>query len=112
MYHYFLTIDKVKLGVPPLRQDLLRIRNDLCSMHGLAVISPYQVQSFELKSKGKAHGNYLHYHCILQSDNNFIDYKKVRVPNWSLKLERLRSHRDIALTAGYIQKLKKDAVDI
>ncbi len=109
-FYYFLTIDKVKLGVPPLKQDLLRIRNDICTANNLEVISPYQVQCFEYKDKGKEHGRYLHYHCILVSSSPFIDYKKIRVSNWSLKLERLRTSTDVAITSGYIQKFKIDKI--
>ncbi len=111
-FFYFLTIDKVKLGVPPLKQDLLTIRNDICSANNLSVIHPYQVQCFEYKDKGKVHGRYLHYHCMLYSSDYYIDYKKIRVPNWSLKLERLRTSTDVAITSGYIMKLKKDHCDI
>ncbi len=110
-FYYFLTIDKVKLGVPPLKQDLLTIRNDICTSNGLNVIHPYQVHCFEYKDKGIKHGRYLHYHCILVSSHYFIDYKKIKVKNWSLKLERLRTSTDVAITAGYIQKLKIDSCD-
>ncbi len=110
-FYYFLTIDKVKLGVPPLKQDLITIRNDICTANGLRPLYPYQVQCFEYKDKGAKHGRYLHYHCILSSDDYYIDYKKIRVLNWSLKLERLRTSTDVAITAGYIQKLKIDKCD-
>ncbi len=104
-FYYFLTIDKVKLGVPPLKQDLITIRNDICTANNLAPIHPYQVQCFEYKDKGKQHGRYLHYHCILVSDSHFIDYGLIKKPNWSLKLERLRTSTDVAITAGYIHNL-------
>lgn len=103
-YIYFLTIDKVLLGVPPLKQDLITVRNDICTKFNLDVIRPYQVQSFEFKDKGRLHGKYLHYHCLLESSAKYIKYSDIKFKGWSIKLEKLNTFLDVVRTAGYIYK--------
>ncbi len=111
-YIYFLTIDKVLLGQPPTKEDILQVCCDICRVADLQPISPYEVFCFESKDKGKVHGNYLHYHALLRSTKRFIGYQLIAQKGWSVKLIKMKTHIDVAVTAGYIQKLKIDRCDI
>ncbi len=111
MHIYFLTIDKVLLGVSPLKEDLLLIRADIQRKFGLLTIYPYPVDCFEHKDKGAKHGIYLHYHCLLQTEKSFIKYTDTKVKGWSIKLEKCHTSQDVARCAGYIMKLKIDSCD-
>ena len=104
MHIYFLTIDKVILGVPPLAEDILRIKADIQSKFKLISIHPYPVYCFELKDKGAMHGEYLHYYCLLQSESSFINYTDTKVKGWSINLQKCHTSADVARIAGYIQK--------
>ncbi len=112
MFIYFLTIDKVKLGVIPTKQELLLVRDNICKVGDLVPIYPYQVSCFENKYKGKQHGYYLHYHCLLKSKKVYISYMLVAQTGYSVKLVKMKTSLDVAITAGYIQKLKIDYCDV
>ncbi len=58
--------------------------------------------------KGKV---FIHYHCLLQSVNSFIQYKLIRKEGYSLKLLKLKSYYDVERNAGYIMKYKKDKIE-
>ncbi len=111
-YIYFLTIDRVKLGKPPSKRDIFEIRNSICRDAELKPLTPYPVHCFEWKNKGTKNGRYLHYHTLLSSIKSFIPYKLIKRSGWSLKLEKMKSYMDVARTAGYINKLKKDYCDL
>ncbi len=111
-YIYFLTIDKVKLSGKPKKKELISLRNQICTNSYLQPFKPYQVHCFEFKDKGINHGRYLHYHCLLRSKRSYIPYKEVKVNDYSVKLIKMKTSIDVAMTAGYIQKLKKDACDL
>ncbi len=111
-YIYFLTVDKCSTkDTPPTRGELLKVKDDICECAGLSDIAPFKVQCFENKRvdmKGKV---FIHYHCLLQSRNPFIQYKLIRKEGYSLKLLKLKSYFDVARTAGYIMKYKKDKIE-
>lgn len=112
MFIYFLTIDKVKLDGSPTKRTLLDVRDAICRVGDLKIFNPYQVFCFESKFKGKLHGYYLHYHCLLRSSKSFISYLLLAQPGYSIKLIKLITSIDVANTAGYIQKLKIDFCDL
>ncbi len=111
-YIYFLTIDKVKLDGPPTKLELLGVCKAICRVGDLQPLLTYEVYCFEIKYKGKAHGEYLHYHCLLKSLKPFISYLLIYQKGYAVKLVKLKSHLDVAVTAGYIQKLKIDECDV
>ncbi len=105
---YFLTIDRVKdldKSVKPI--ELIRMRNEICIDNDLSLLKPYQVFAFEFK-EDKKNGKRLHYHMLASSPKSFIKYTGLRHVGWSIKLVKLKTHYDVANTAGYIQKNKYD----
>ncbi len=112
MYYFFLTIDKVKLGLAPNKAEIMDIFSKIVQRCDLHPLLPHPINAFEYKYKGGKCGHWLHYHCIVISENWFIPYKNVKVQNWSVKLEKLKSVHDVARVAAYIQKLKVDYCDL
>ncbi len=112
MYFYFLTIDKVRLSGAPTKQELLLICKEICIDFNLTQVSPYPLCCFEWKNKGRKHGKYLHYHCMLQSSDKYINYYNIKKSGYSLKLEKLFYQIDIVRVAGYMVKLKVDRCNL
>ncbi len=111
-YFYSLTLDKATTDTLPKKSDYIKEVKKLMKKIKAYNISPYPVQCFEEKHKSIRFPNWLHYHTLLVSHASFIPYFFTKIPNYSVKLEKLYTPYLVAVWCGYIMKNKIDICNV
>ncbi len=110
MLAYALTINKQPSLLSPTRSELLSVFHELAKTHSFH-LSSRPVQCFEhCKSvyKTEIDLKWIHYHACVHG--RYIDYKKVIMPNYSIKFQLLKDSYDIINWCGYVMKDKIDGI--
>lgn len=111
-YFYALTIDKATTDELPNKRDYIKEVKKLMIKIKAYNICPYPVQCFEEKHKSIQFPKWLHYHTLLVSHSPFIPYFSSKIPNYSVKLEKLYTSYSVAVWCGYIMKQKVDVCNV